>query len=191
VLWAFRTNGKEKDPVDANIESKFHLADIKKFYPIDSLEVKGDLNIQVKSKGKYDQGKNQFPVTNGMIELRNGSIQTKYYPHPIENIEMIANVKSTRGTMADLALLIESFRFQFEGQPFTIRADLPNFENLKYDITSKGKIDIGKVYKVFSQAEYDVKGFIETDLSLKGSQDIRRAYLIRGHTSHFLKVSIF
>ena len=163
-------NGKNENPIDAQFETQVHLAELRKFYPLDSLEMKGDLNIQLNTKGKYDPARKQFPVTDGRIELKNGSIQTKYYPHPIEEVELIAKALNKDGTLADLAVLIESIRFKFEGQPFHITADLSNFDNLNYGITSKGAIDLGKVYKVFSREEMDVKGFIETDLSLKGKQ---------------------
>ena len=163
-------NGKNENPIDVYFETQAHLSELRKFYPLDSLELKGDLNIQVNTKGKYDPGRNQFPVIDGRIELKNGSIQTKYYPRPIEEVELIAKAFNKDGTLADLAVLIESIRFKFEDQPFQITADLNNFENLNYGITSKGTIDLGKVYRVFSREEVDVTGFIETDLSLKGRQ---------------------
>jgi AsmA protein len=55
-------------------------------------------------------------------------------------------------------------------QPFTIKADLKNFEDLKYDIASNGTLDIGKIYQVFSQKGLDVKGFIKANLILQGLQ---------------------
>src|SRR5690606_17529218 len=60
--------------------------------------------------------------------------------------------------------------FLFAGQPFELKANLQNFDNLKYDVTSNGNIDLGKIYKVFAISGYDVDGIIKTDLSLKGLQ---------------------
>jgi AsmA protein len=60
--------------------------------------------------------------------------------------------------------------FSFEGKPFVINADLDNFDDLTYDIKAKGILDIGKIYKVFSQKGLDVDGFVKADLALKGKQ---------------------
>lgn len=157
-------------PVDANLQTVFHLADIKQFYPLDSIDLKGDLNVDLQSKGNYNPGKKMFPVTKANISLQNGSLQTKYYPHPIEKIQVIANVLSTNGSLKDLAINIQPVSFEFEGQPFQVRADFKDFDNLNYNIASNGVIDIGKIYKVFAVKGYDVKGYLETNLFLRGLQ---------------------
>ncbi|WP_315819219.1 AsmA-like C-terminal region-containing protein [Paraflavitalea speifideaquila] len=72
--------------------------------------------------------------------------------------------------MKDLAVEVTPVAFRFEGQPFFVKADLRNFDNLKYHIASRGTLDIGKIYRVFSRQGYDLKGFIETNLSLRGLQ---------------------
>jgi AsmA protein len=46
--------------IDAVINAKFHLADIKKFYPVDSLDMKGDLLADVQTKGRYIPPKGYF-----------------------------------------------------------------------------------------------------------------------------------
>ncbi|HRI20248.1 MAG TPA: AsmA-like C-terminal region-containing protein, partial [Panacibacter sp.] len=166
----FKFSAAENFPIDANIQTVFHLADIKQFYPLDSIDLKGDLNIDLQSKGNYNPDKKLFPVTKANINLQNGSLQTNYYPHPIEKIQVVANVLSTNGSMQDLAINILPVSFEFEGQPFQVKADLKNFDNLSYNISSDGIIDIGKIYKVFAQKGYDVKGYLETNLTLRGLQ---------------------
>jgi AsmA protein len=59
----------------------------------------------------------------------------------------------------------------FEGQPFTLTANMKNLDNLKYDIASKGTLDIGKIYQVFSRKGIDVKGFVTADVKLSGLQN--------------------
>ena len=143
---------------------------MKSFYPLDSIDLKGNLNIDIVAKGKYVAEKNIFPVTKTTFNLQDGIVKTNYYPHPVENIHVLATVINKNGTMKDMHVDIEPISFQFEGQPFTIKADLKNFEDLKYDIASNGTLDIGKIYSVFYQKGFDLKGFIKTDLLLKGLQ---------------------
>jgi AsmA protein len=55
-------------------------------------------------------------------------------------------------------------------QPFLLKADVKNFDNVAYNVQSKGTIDIGKIYKLFALKGYDVKGTVFTNVSLQGLQ---------------------
>jgi len=156
--------------VDANITTTFNLADIKQFYPLDSLDIKGLLHADVTSKGTYDADSRQFPVTKAVFKLNDGAIKTKYYPSPLENIHVDATVINTTGTLKGMNIDVKPIAFTFEGKPFTLKADLTNFDNLKYDIASNGVLDLGKIYSVFSQKGYDVTGYIKTNFALAGLQ---------------------
>ena len=166
-----RVNNGQALRVDAELKTSINLADIKSFYPLkDSLKLAGDLAIDVKTQGQYVPAKRLFPVTNAAVKLTNGSIQTKYYPRPIERIQVSANVLSRTPTLRTLTVSLTPVSFWFEGQPFQFQANLRNFDNLTYAVTSRGTIDVGKLYRVVAQQGYDVKGIIQTNLSLRGNQ---------------------
>jgi AsmA protein len=79
--------------------------------------------------------------------------------------------------------------FLFEGKPFTINATLEDFDDIRYELKSKGVIDLGKVYKVFSQKGMELDGYIETDLSLHGKQsDATSGKIERLHNRGILKL---
>jgi AsmA protein len=166
-----KSKGLSKPDIDARIETKVNLSTLNRALGIQNLDMKGTLNTNIKAKGIYDQKSNKFPVTNGKIELKNGYIKTDYYPNPIQNINVIANVLNTKGNFNDLKVNITPASFDFEGQPIFVNAILENFENLKYDIKAKGELNLGKIYKVFSQKGLDLEGFVKADVSFKGSQD--------------------
>ncbi|RKR80959.1 AsmA protein [Mucilaginibacter gracilis] len=157
-------------PVDAGLQAKFHLADLKQFLPADSIQIEGDLDANVKVKGKYIATKHKFPLTVADVVLKNGSIQTKYYPHPIQKINIDTRITNHTGTLNGTNVSIKPISFQFEGQPFSLKAELHNFANLEYDIQSKGTINIGKIYQVFAQKGYNVHGSIAANVALKGKQ---------------------
>ncbi|MFD2936508.1 AsmA family protein [Spirosoma flavum] len=161
------TNGLS---IDANVQALVHLAEINSFYPLDSLKLTGDMIVQAQAKGQYKPAERQFPVTNATFQLRDGSIQTKYYAHPVERIQVRASVHSRTPSLRTLHVALTPVSFWFEGQPFHLQATLRNFDNLTYAITSRGIVDIGKLYGVVAQPGYDVKGTIKTDLSLRGNQ---------------------
>jgi AsmA protein len=162
--------------VDADIKSLIHLANVKSYYPLDSIDVAGDIKVDIASKGNYLPEQKQFPVTNATLSLQNGSLKTNYYPHPVENIQLHIDAVNNKGTLADMQFDVKPVSFVFEGQPFTLKANLQNFENLKYDIASNGTLDIGKIYQVFSQKGLNVKGFIKTNLILRGLQSDATAH---------------
>lgn len=166
----FRLGNTKDFPIDASLETVFHLSDIEKVYPLDSLSLAGDLSVHVQTKGNYMPAKKLFPVTVANLQLDNGVIQTKYYPHPLEKIQVSAKITNRSGSLKDLEVNLTPVSFRFEGQPFSVKADLQNFENLRYNVVSRGILDLGKIYKVFAMQGYDVKGYVETNLSLRGSQ---------------------
>jgi AsmA protein len=176
-------------PVEAAIAGSCNLAELKQVLPMDSLTLSGILSLDVNLKGNYAPEKKLFPVTTAVITLKNGSVQTKYYPAPIDNMEMVAEVTNRTGTMKDLVVNVKPLAFRFEGKPFTLTAKLENFDDMRYQVQSKGVIDLGKVYKVFSQKGLDLDGYLETDLSLNGKQsDATGGHIDRLHNSGTLKL---
>jgi len=165
-----RLKNADDFPVDANFDAVFRLSDIQKFYPLDSMDLNGNMVMNIRSSGNYQPAKKMFPKTKATLKLENASLKTKYYPAPIEKISVDATLQNSDGTMRDLKVDVQPISFEFEGKPFMVKANLENFDDLKYDIRSQGEIDLGRIYKVFSQEGWDVKGTIETDLSLQGSQ---------------------
>ncbi|HEY8927558.1 MAG TPA: AsmA-like C-terminal region-containing protein [Mucilaginibacter sp.] len=166
----FRTLTSPGYPMTAGLQAKFDMADIKKFYPIDSISLSGLITADLQTKGKYLPKKNIFPSTKAVIKLQNGLIQTKYYPHPIQNIQVNTVITNSSASLNGLKVNINPVSFNFEDKPFYLRANLKNFNNIEYDIASKGTLDIGKIYRVFAVKDYDVKGQIQASLSLKGKQ---------------------
>ena len=157
-------------PMDAGLKAKFNLADIKKFYPVQGMELSGSLLADLETKGKYLPTKRIFPQTQANIALANGSVQTKYYPHPIQDIQVNTHITDNSGSMKGLHMVFSPVSFVFENKPFSVKADLKNFDNLEYNITSHGTLDIGKIYRVFAVKGYNVNGLVATNFSLKGKQ---------------------
>ena len=165
-----KVSGADDFPMDIDLNGVLNLSDIKQFYPIDSLDIRGKVAVNIQTKGKYNAAKKLFPTTNANFKMVDGFIQTKYYLHPIEKIVVDATIKCSSASTKDASVEIQPISFVFEGQPFTVKADMKNLENVKYNIVSKGTMDIGKIYQVFSRKGIEVSGFVKTDLELRGLQ---------------------
>lgn len=156
--------------MEGRLQSVFHLEDIAQVYPLDSMTLKGDLAVDITTKGRYVPARRIFPVTNANLQLKNGFVQTKYYPQPLEKIQVQADIINTSGDFRTMKINLSPVSFVFADQPFQFKADLSNLDNLKYAITSRGSVDLAKLYKLFAVKGYDLKGFIQTNLSLRGLQ---------------------
>jgi AsmA protein len=165
-----KMNGLTAPDVDLVLNSNIDLEKLNRALGISDIELKGMLIADVKSKGKYDQKKGLFPVTNGKLNLKNGFVKTQYYPNPITDINVSTTISDKKGTYKDLSVVLKPASFTFEGEPFMVDASLSDFDDLNYDIKAKGTLNISKIYKVFSQKGLDVDGFIKADLVLKGIQ---------------------
>lgn len=165
-----KTEGLSTPKVDILIDTQLNLAELNRAFGIPTIDVKGSLKAKIKSVGVFDQKNNQLPVTEGTVSWINGYLKTDFYPNAIENIQINTTLSDRKGTLDDLKININPAQFTFEGKPIYVKATLENFNNLNYDIKAKGNLDLGKIYKVFSQKGLEVEGNIVADLSLKGTQ---------------------
>lgn len=157
-------------PLDVQLNALVNLSEIKKFYPLKDLELNGKLDLRLQSKGGYNKAKKLFPVTSATIKLTDGRIKTAHFDQPLEQIVIDGTLINRDGTLKGTQLKIKPISFQLAGQPFLLKADIRNFDNVAYNVSSKGSIDIGKMYRFFAVKGYDVKGSVYTDVSFKGLQ---------------------
>jgi len=171
LIEGYARAGSMRDlPVECELKTHLNLAELKKVVPLDSLELQGMLDLDLKVFGNYIPEKEIMPKARIDIKLTDGAIQTKYYPKPVEKISLLASIINESGKLSGTSVKVDPFSFTFEGNPFEIRGELSDPDNLNYKIVSHGSVDLARIYHLFSQEGMDVKGYIATDLSLKGRQ---------------------
>ena len=156
--------------VSADINTHFDLADLYKAFPIDSYSVAGVLDINVRAKGIYDSEKDIFPSGFAEVKYKKGSFSSVKYPGKIENIDLFVFASSKNGKPETTNIKIDPLSFSFEGSPFAIRADLSNLDDLSYSVYSNGKLNLGRLYALFTGKANELEGTIETNFRLKGKQ---------------------
>ena len=160
----------KKLTIDSKIKSKLDLKFVSDALQIPNFKLAGNLDADIVSKGNYNKDEKKFPVTKGKFELVNGLIQTAYYPKPIQNINVKANLDCPTGDYQNASFRLTPASFTFEGEPFNLNASFKNFDDITYDVKAKGTLNIAKIYKVFSQKGLDLDGSIKADVSLAGKQ---------------------
>ena len=158
--------------IDADFKSLLRLDDIPDFYPMDSssFSMDGNLYTEVQANGVLDIANKIYPMLNATINMKDGQLKTKYYPNPIEDIQIAATISSKSASPEDVSISVKPLSFEFEGEPFSIKADFSNLSNLKYNIASEGTLDVGKIYKVFTKKGYGLTGLITASLAMSGLQ---------------------
>lgn len=165
-----KTKGLNEMQINADVKGAVNLQTLNQALGFEDIEVKGLMDTNIKANGIFSLDKKLFPKTNGYLNLKNGWLKTKYYPNPIQNINIIANIINTDGTFKSLGVKLDPFKFDFEGNPVFINSDLQNFEDVLYKVRAKGVLNVGRIYKVFAKKGLDISGLIMADLSLNGRQ---------------------
>ncbi len=165
-----KTKGLDEMQINANVKGAVNLQTLTQALGLKDIDARGLMDTNIKANGIFSLDKKLFPKTNGYLNLKNGWLKTKYYPNPIQNINIIANIINTDGTFKSLGVKLDPFKFDFEGNPVFVNADLHNFEDVLYKVRAKGTLNVGRIYKVFAKKGLDVSGLIMADLSLNGRQ---------------------
>ncbi|MCU7619305.1 membrane assembly protein AsmA [Chryseobacterium sp. PBS4-4] len=165
-----QTKGLKEMQVKADIKGAINLQTLDNALGLKNIDIRGLLDTNIKANGLFSLDKKLFPKTNGYLNLKNGWLKTKYYPNAIQNINIAAHITNTDGTFKSLGVKLDPFKFDFEGNPVFVNADLQNFEDLLYKVRAKGVLNVGRIYKVFAKKGLDVSGLIMADLSLNGRQ---------------------
>ncbi|WP_309842731.1 AsmA-like C-terminal region-containing protein [Chryseobacterium sp. SLBN-27] len=174
-----KTKGLNEMQVNADIKGAVDLQTLDQALGLKDIDVRGLMDTNIKANGIFSLDKKLFPKTNGYLNLKNGWLKTKYYPNPIQNINIVANIINTDGTFKSLGVKLDPFQFNFEGNPVFVNADLQNFEDVLYKVRAKGVLNVGRIYRVFAKKGFDVSGLIMADLSLNG----RQSYATKGQYS--------
>ncbi|SFH82347.1 AsmA-like C-terminal region-containing protein [Halpernia frigidisoli] len=165
-----KTKGLKEMQINADIKGALNLQTLQQTLGLENIQMKGFINTNIQSNGIFNLDKKLFPITKGFITLKEGFLKTKYYPNPVQNINIDAKINNTDGTFKSLGVNLNPFKFDFEGNPVFVTADLQNFEDLLYKVTAKGTLNVGRIYKVFAKKGLDVSGLIMANLFLDGKQ---------------------
>ena len=145
------------------------LVDIRKIIPVKDVDFGGELTVDSKARGRLDLNRQRIPQTRTIVKLKNGFIRYASLPDlPLEKINLETHIESARGSFNDLNMKILPISFVLAGEPFHLDASMFNFNNLTFDIGTKGTLNLNNVYKLFAVDGWDVEGRLEADLKLKG-----------------------
>ncbi|TPE45541.1 AsmA family protein [Pontibacter mangrovi] len=159
-------SGLETMKVDGNVKANVDLAELTKVYPVEGMTLRGLLKVDADAKGTYSE--TSMPVIDADLNLTNGYIKSKDFPAPIQNLNMVTNVRNTTGNTDDTRINIERFNMSLDGEPLEGRMLITGIDKPAFDGRIKGILDLTKLTKIFPQEGMTVAGRINADVTAKG-----------------------
>ncbi len=167
---------------DTHLQAFVDLAAIKDIVPVKDIEMAGQLTIDTKAKGRLDWDRQRIPKTMSVVKWKNGYLKYANLPElPLEKINLETHISSPKGSLNDLRVKVLPISFVLANEPFTLDASLFNFNNLSFNVSTKGNLNLGNLYKLFAIEGLSVNGSIQTDVRVKGNNGGNDASSIRNH----------
>lgn len=148
---------------NVNLDTFSSAMGLKEFY------AGGAIRYNILANGVLDKPNGKIPNCDINIELENGSISTPFTREKIEELNVQANILSSSETLAGLRISLHPLEFKFAGSPFYIDCDLENFEDLNYNLISRGSLDLDRIALLFGIEDAKIKGALEANLHLSGT----------------------
>ncbi len=178
--------------VDGALNGKLDLKELTSIFPIEGMELRGNLAVVAVAKGQYDSTRNLIPTMDANLNLTNGYVKSSDYPAPIENMNVLAVVQNTTGKMNDFMVNLSKFGFDLEGQGIQGNMKISDFKALNWDGKISGGVDLAKILAIFPMENTEMKGLITADLETKGSyQDVENERFDRLNTQGAMAMSNF
>lgn len=165
-----RLISKGMDPydLDANVLAKINLEEITKIFPVDGTQLKGALGVDIKAKGKYSDSLHLMPIVDALFTIDNGYVKSAEFPLPLEQVFLKTIIKSS-GDMVNTVVNLERFQMLLDGEKFEATALVKNLDNISYEATLKGIIDLAKMTKIYPIEGTTLSGRINADIKTKGT----------------------
>ncbi|MHC1779485.1 MAG: AsmA-like C-terminal region-containing protein [Bacteroidales bacterium] len=160
--------GFDKPEIKSEFNGELDLNLLTQALALEGFKFEGDLSFNGMVDGTYDSEKGTIPVTNILISLDKGSLTTPYISEPLKDINAKVAIKSPKGSQQDLYVEIAPLEFNFSDGPFYLDCKLENFNNLRYNISSKGVANLDKIWELLGIDSAFVKGVFTADFSIKG-----------------------
>lgn len=155
--------------MDGQLAGQLDLAELTSIFPVEGMELRGNLSIDAKAKGRYDSLAKIMPAVNASVNLANGYVKSEEYPAPIEKLSVKSTISNPSGRMNDFLIDLSTFGFELEGEPITGSLKVQDLDRLNWDFSVHGGLDLGKIIAIFPMENVILEGIIKADVDSKGS----------------------
>jgi AsmA protein len=152
------------------IKAGMNLADLKDFYPIDHLTLKGLVDIDLKVDGKWSKSDKLFPKILASVNVRDGYLKSDRYPAPMEDTHLVLQAVNDTGKFADTKFAIDTLTCSIENESFVVSGWIQDLEKYNYDLDITGVLYLEKLHRIFALEKTEMRG--EADIDIKASGNL-------------------
>lgn len=134
----------------------------------DGLKTSGDATLAAYAKGSMI-GDSIMPEFNVNLNVKNAMFRYPSLPAGVDNINIAASIKNPGGSLDATTINVNPFNLTLAGNPFSMTADVKTpISDLDFNVTAKGKLDLGKIKDVYPLEDIQLNGIVNADMSLNG-----------------------
>ncbi|RDV14404.1 hypothetical protein DXT99_14880 [Pontibacter diazotrophicus] len=152
--------------VDGNVKANIDLAEMTKVFPVEGMTLRGLLKVDADAKGTYSE--TSMPVIDADMNLTNGYVKSEEFPAPIQDLNMVTNIRNTTGNTDDTRINIERFNMNLDGEPLEGNMLVQGIDQPAFDGRIKGILDLTKLTTIFPLEDMTLSGRINADVAAKG-----------------------
>lgn len=167
----FAKGRKDSLGLKTRLHSELNLHKLQESLQLPDLTFGGHFKADITAEGVYQPSASRFPITDAEFTVEKGFLKTTF-PDPVEDITIDFVMENTDGGLAGTSILLKELSFNFEDNPFEVKALLRNFEMLDYDIQAKGSLDLNSFSQVAPLPYISTaNGFVRLDARFKGHME--------------------
>lgn len=134
----------------------------------DGLKTSGEATLAAYAKGSM-VGDSIMPEFDINLNVKNAMFRYPSLPAGVDNINIAASVKNPGGSIDATTIKVNPFNLTLAGNPFSMTADVKTpMSDLDFNVTAKGKLDLGKIKDVYPLEDMQLNGLVDADMSLNG-----------------------
>lgn len=134
----------------------------------DGLKTSGEATLVAYAKGSM-VGDSIMPQFDVNLNVKNAMFRYPSLPAGVDNINIAASVKNPGGSLDATTVTVNPFNLTLAGNPFSMTADVKTpISDLNFNVTAKGKLDLGKIKDVYPLEDMQLNGILDADMSLSG-----------------------
>jgi len=163
-----KVQGLSRPKVDADVLMDVELAMLEKIFPVKGLDVKGKVNVELKTKGVYDQKKSLMPPFNLAMKLSDGSVKYDSLPRPVSNIQFHLNAENKTGKLENTSIDLRQIHAEVDDNVLHGYVKLSGYPDTEIDADIDADFDLADIEKIYPVDGYQVSGKFNLDLLAKG-----------------------
>jgi AsmA protein len=160
-----------KDPlINADLRAKIDLAEIKNFYPVEGILLKGMFDLDMKVDGQLSDSLKKFPIVDAAMKIRDAYLKSDDYPFPMENTHLILEAVNKTGQLKDTQINVDTLTYSIQHESFYVKGNVSDLERYAYDLTVKGVLYLDRLNRILQLHDtMKMSGEIDLDLRTAGN----------------------